>query len=70
MKMLDFSKSSPESLQRLSEIEERIDNFSKAHKNPKKLTNEERNEIHLLLKERAAALSDTLGVKISPVVDD
>ena len=68
MNKLNFSKSSPESLERLSDVQDKIDDFCKEHPR-KKLTDEQREELGELLRERAAALSDALGVKISSIVD-
>ncbi len=67
MKKLDFSKSSPESLERLSKVQGAIDDFCKAH--PKNLTDGQHKELRSLLSERASALSEALGTKIHSLFD-
>lgn len=67
MEKLDFSKSSPESLERLSKVQGEIDDFCKAH--PKNLTEGEHQELRSLLSERASALTEALGVKVSSLFD-
>lgn len=67
MKKLDFSKSSPASLERLSKVQSEIDDFCKEH--PKELTEEQHKELRSLLSERASALTEALGVKISSAFD-
>ena len=67
MNKLDFSKSSPASLERLSKVQSKIDHFCKAH--PKKLTERQHKELRSLLNERASALTDALGVKVSSLFD-
>lgn len=66
MKKLSFKNSSPASLDRLSKAQSAIDAFCKKH--PKDLTPKQHKQLRGLLSERADALSDALGVKISPVV--
>lgn len=67
MKKLDFSKSTPASLERLSKVQGQIDDFCKAH--PKKLTDGQHKELRSLMSERAAALTDALGVKVNSLFD-
>ena len=67
MKKLDFSKSSPKSVERLSKVQGEIDDFCKAH--PKNLTVGEQQELRSLLSERASALTEALGVKVSSLFD-
>ena len=67
MEKLDFSKSSPESMERLSKVQGEIDDFCKSH--PKNLSEEEHQELRSLLSKRASALTDALGVKVSSLFD-
>ena len=67
MKKLDLRKSSPASLERLSKVQNEIDDFCKKH--PKKLTDRQHKELRSSLNERASALTDALGVKVCSLFD-
>ena len=68
MKKLDFSKSSPDTLNRLSRAEQAVDDFCKKH--PNNLTDTQHNELRSLLNERASALTDALGTRVHSLFDD
>ena len=67
MNELDFSRSSQESLNRLSNIQKKINTLCKVKS--KDFTEEQHEELRDLLNERAEALSDALGVKVHSICE-
>ena len=67
MEELKF-RDDPAALERLANAQNAIDEYSASH--PGRLSDEERSEFGSLLRERAAALSEATGFKISSIADD
>lgn len=67
MKELDFSKSSPESLKRLSDVQRKINKLCRIRK--KDFTEEHHEELRGLLNERASALSEALGTIVHSICE-
>ena len=58
----------PDALERLANAQSAIDEYSSSH--PGRFSEEEHREFGALLRERAAALSEALGLKIHSIADD
>lgn len=67
MKELDFCKSSPESLKRLSDVQRKINKLCRIRK--KDFTEEHHKELRGLLNERASALSEALGTIVRSICE-
>lgn len=66
--MINMSKAPKKNGDDLYNTDQAVRDFCKSH--GKKLTDDEHQELGKLLKERASAISDVLGAKVSSVCDD